>query len=42
MDSGFNDTINFLEDKIYKQDAAAESVDFTIDFESAKKNTQTK
>lgn len=37
MDAGFNNIINLLEDKIYKQDDLAKSADFTIDFESAKK-----
>ncbi|WP_156173193.1 hypothetical protein [Chryseobacterium gallinarum] len=37
MDAGFNNIINLLKDKIYKQDDLAKSADFTIDFESAKK-----
>ena len=37
MDSDFNRIITLLEDKIYKQDELAKSANFTIDFESIKK-----
>ncbi len=36
MDSGFNEVIDLLEEKIYKQDESAKSPKFEIDFEKIK------